>query len=112
MSSLHQNCRKRYCVHIWAEDREGGIQSGHMAHFFAILTDFSFCNILHYLVFNIKLQVFGRSNDVPRPSVVEEIKFSEEVACGGYHTCVVTGISFVLKTFFPPLPLVLSAPFV
>ncbi|KAM0841621.1 hypothetical protein ACQ4PT_058890 [Festuca glaucescens] len=35
-------------------------------------------------------KVFGRSNDVPRPSVVEEIKFSEEVACGGYHTCVVT----------------------
>uniref|UniRef100_A0ACD5X1T7 Uncharacterized protein n=1 Tax=Avena sativa TaxID=4498 RepID=A0ACD5X1T7_AVESA len=35
-------------------------------------------------------KVFGRSNDVPRPSVVEEIQFLEEVSCGGYHTCVVT----------------------
>lgn len=53
-------------------------------------------NSLHFLVFNIKLQGFGRSNDALRPIVVEEIQFSEEVACGGYHTCVVTGISFVL----------------
>ena len=64
--------------------------------FFVILIDFSLYNFLYFLVFNIKLQVFGRSNDVPRPSVVEEIQFSEEVACGGYHTCVVTGIIFVL----------------
>ncbi|VAH01849.1 unnamed protein product [Triticum turgidum subsp. durum] len=35
-------------------------------------------------------KVLGRSNDAPRPSVVEEIQFSEEVACGGYHTCAVT----------------------
>ncbi|CAM0906727.1 unnamed protein product [Alopecurus aequalis] len=35
-------------------------------------------------------KVFGRANDIPRPSIVEEIQFSEEVACGGYHTCVVT----------------------
>uniref|UniRef100_M8CC81 Ultraviolet-B receptor UVR8 n=1 Tax=Aegilops tauschii TaxID=37682 RepID=M8CC81_AEGTA len=34
--------------------------------------------------------VLGRSNDAPRPSAVEEIQFSEEVACGGYHTCAVT----------------------
>ncbi|KAF0897035.1 hypothetical protein E2562_031333 [Oryza meyeriana var. granulata] len=33
---------------------------------------------------------FGRSGDEHRPTVVEEIPFSEEVACGGYHTCVVT----------------------
>ncbi|EMS64608.1 hypothetical protein TRIUR3_23493 [Triticum urartu] len=36
--------------------------------------------------------VLGRSNDAPRPSVVEEIQFSEEVACGGYHTCAVTAV--------------------
>lgn len=35
-------------------------------------------------------KVLGRSNDAPRPSAVEEIQFSEEVACGGYHTCAVT----------------------
>ncbi|KQJ88287.1 ultraviolet-B receptor UVR8 [Brachypodium distachyon] len=35
-------------------------------------------------------KVFGRSNDAPRPTVVEEIQFSEEVACGGYHTCALT----------------------
>ncbi|CAO2149163.1 unnamed protein product [Urochloa humidicola] len=33
---------------------------------------------------------FGRSNEAFRPVIVEEIPFSEEVACGGYHTCVVT----------------------
>uniref|UniRef100_A0A0E0R9J0 RCC1-like domain-containing protein n=1 Tax=Oryza rufipogon TaxID=4529 RepID=A0A0E0R9J0_ORYRU len=33
---------------------------------------------------------FGRSGDELRPTVVEEVPFSEEVACGGYHTCVVT----------------------
>ncbi|XP_021317482.1 ultraviolet-B receptor UVR8 isoform X2 [Sorghum bicolor] len=33
---------------------------------------------------------FGRSNEAFRPNIVEEIPFSEEVACGGYHTCVVT----------------------
>ncbi|XP_039823768.1 ultraviolet-B receptor UVR8-like isoform X2 [Panicum virgatum] len=31
-----------------------------------------------------------RSNEAFRPVIVEEIPFSEEVACGGYHTCVVT----------------------
>jgi alpha-tubulin suppressor-like RCC1 family protein len=36
------------------------------------------------------LQGFGRSGDELRPTVVEEVPFSEEVACGGYHTCVVT----------------------
>lgn len=34
---------------------------------------------------------FGRSNEAFRPVIVEEIPFSEEIACGGYHTCVVTG---------------------
>uniref|UniRef100_J3N8W7 Uncharacterized protein n=1 Tax=Oryza brachyantha TaxID=4533 RepID=J3N8W7_ORYBR len=33
---------------------------------------------------------FGRSGDELRPTVVEEVPFSEEVACGGYHTCAVT----------------------
>ncbi|AQK57539.1 Regulator of chromosome condensation (RCC1) family protein [Zea mays] len=33
---------------------------------------------------------FGRPNEEFRPNIVEEIPFSEEVACGGYHTCVVT----------------------
>lgn len=47
---------------------------------------------LHFLVFNINLQGFGRSNEAFRPDIVVEVPFSEEVACGGYHTCVVTGI--------------------
>jgi alpha-tubulin suppressor-like RCC1 family protein len=42
---------------------------------------------------------FGRSGDELRPTVVEEVPFSEEVACGGYHTCVVTGIVFLFYAF-------------
>uniref|UniRef100_A0A0D9XSV3 RCC1-like domain-containing protein n=1 Tax=Leersia perrieri TaxID=77586 RepID=A0A0D9XSV3_9ORYZ len=38
----------------------------------------------------LALMGFGRSGDELRPTVVEEVPFSEEVACGGYHTCAVT----------------------
>ncbi|KAH7654723.1 Regulator of chromosome condensation 1/beta-lactamase-inhibitor protein II [Dioscorea alata] len=33
---------------------------------------------------------FGEAKNASRPLVVEQLPFSEEVACGGYHTCVVT----------------------
>ncbi|XP_039114294.1 ultraviolet-B receptor UVR8 isoform X3 [Dioscorea cayenensis subsp. rotundata] len=33
---------------------------------------------------------FGEAKNATRPLVVEQLPFSEEVACGGYHTCVVT----------------------
>lgn len=33
---------------------------------------------------------FGGTKDATSPSVISELPFSQEVACGGYHTCVVT----------------------
>ncbi|KAK3119013.1 hypothetical protein QOZ80_9BG0712360 [Eleusine coracana subsp. coracana] len=38
---------------------------------------------------------FGRLNEAFKPIIVEELPFSEEVACGGYHTCVVTDSGFL-----------------
>ncbi|XP_042515874.1 ultraviolet-B receptor UVR8 isoform X2 [Macadamia integrifolia] len=37
---------------------------------------------------NIKLG-FGKANNTS-PSIISELPLSEEVACGGYHTCVIT----------------------
>ena len=47
---------------------------------------------LHFFGFNKPFYGFGRSNEEFRPNIVEEIQFSKEVACGGYHPFVVTGI--------------------
>ncbi|TVU24709.1 hypothetical protein EJB05_27162, partial [Eragrostis curvula] len=43
-------------------------------------------------IFGLKTEKvgFGRSSEAFRPIIVEELPFSEEVSCGGYHTCVVT----------------------
>ncbi|KAG5529003.1 hypothetical protein RHGRI_029611 [Rhododendron griersonianum] len=32
----------------------------------------------------------GRAKNATRPSMIGQLPFSEEVACGGYHTCVIT----------------------
>ncbi|PWZ58422.1 Protein FATTY ACID EXPORT 3, chloroplastic [Zea mays] len=45
---------------------------------------------LHFFGFNKPFYGFGRSNEEFRPNIVEEIQFSKEVACGGYHPFVVT----------------------
>jgi hypothetical protein len=97
MSSLHQKLQKKVPCSYLGRRLRRWYPIKPLGTFFCHPYCFFFCNFLQYLALNIKVQVFGRSNDVPRPSVVEEIKFSEEVACGGYHTCVVTGINFVLR---------------
>ncbi|KAJ4967149.1 hypothetical protein NE237_018998 [Protea cynaroides] len=33
---------------------------------------------------------FGEANNTTSPSIISKLPLSEEVACGGYHTCVVT----------------------
>ncbi|XP_077213141.1 regulator of chromosome condensation (RCC1) family protein isoform X2 [Tasmannia lanceolata] len=33
---------------------------------------------------------FGEANNATSPAIVSELPFSQEVACGGYHTCVIT----------------------
>ncbi|KAJ0976031.1 hypothetical protein J5N97_017996 [Dioscorea zingiberensis] len=33
---------------------------------------------------------FGEAKNASRPLAIQELPFSEEVACGGYHTCVIT----------------------
>uniref|UniRef100_A0A5B7AE55 Putative E3 ubiquitin-protein ligase HERC4 isoform X1 n=1 Tax=Davidia involucrata TaxID=16924 RepID=A0A5B7AE55_DAVIN len=33
---------------------------------------------------------FGEANNATTPSLISNLPFSEEVACGGYHTCVIT----------------------
>ncbi|XP_059656346.1 ultraviolet-B receptor UVR8 isoform X2 [Cornus florida] len=33
---------------------------------------------------------FGEANNVTTPSMISKLPFSEEVACGGYHSCVIT----------------------
>lgn len=43
----------------------------------------------------INLQNFGKSDDVTGPSMLSELPISEEVTCGGYHTCVITSIFWI-----------------
>ncbi|CAA2990925.1 Hypothetical predicted protein [Olea europaea subsp. europaea] len=33
---------------------------------------------------------FGKANNATTPSMISSLPFSKEVACGGYHTCVIT----------------------
>ncbi|XP_052886173.1 PH, RCC1 and FYVE domains-containing protein 1-like isoform X6 [Gossypium arboreum] len=33
---------------------------------------------------------FGEAKNATMPSMINTLPYSEEVACGGYHTCVVT----------------------
>ncbi|KAJ4715152.1 ultraviolet-B receptor UVR8 [Melia azedarach] len=35
-------------------------------------------------------KVFRKGNHATRPSLINKLPYSEEVACGGYHTCVLT----------------------
>lgn len=95
--SYTTTCRKRYIVHIRAEDWEGGTAHGIDFHCPCWNLFFRIPFIPLYLTST--LQGFGRSGDELRPTVVEEVPFSEEVACGGYHTCVVTGIVFLFYAF-------------
>ena len=36
------------------------------------------------------LQAFGNANNTTTPSMIGKLPYSQEVACGGYHTCVIT----------------------
>ncbi|XP_052882596.1 uncharacterized protein LOC108458128 isoform X2 [Gossypium arboreum] len=38
---------------------------------------------------------FGEAKNATMPSMINTLPYSEEVACGGYHTCVVTSNSFI-----------------
>ncbi|XP_020103913.1 ultraviolet-B receptor UVR8 isoform X3 [Ananas comosus] len=38
----------------------------------------------------VKKMGFGRTNNASTPSAMKELPFSSAVACGGYHTCVIT----------------------
>ncbi|KAG8481127.1 hypothetical protein CXB51_025846 [Gossypium anomalum] len=44
---------------------------------------------------------FGEAKNATMPSMINTLPYSEEVACGGYHTCVVTSNSliFIIKCF-------------
>ncbi|KAG8485607.1 hypothetical protein CXB51_018979 [Gossypium anomalum] len=44
---------------------------------------------------------FGEAKNATMPSMINTFPYSEEVACGGYHTCVVTSNSliFIIKCF-------------
>lgn len=33
---------------------------------------------------------FGDANNTTTPSMIGKLPYSQEVACGGYHTCVIT----------------------
>lgn len=44
---------------------------------------------------SLENQGFGGKN-VRTPTIVQELPISLEVACGGYHTCVVTSTIFIL----------------
>lgn len=38
----------------------------------------------------LEIQGFEESKGATTPSAISEVPHSDEVACGGYHTCVVT----------------------
>ncbi|KAG8500710.1 hypothetical protein CXB51_004476 [Gossypium anomalum] len=44
---------------------------------------------------------FGEAKNATMPSMINTLPYSEEVACGGYHTCVVASNSliFIIKCF-------------
>jgi hypothetical protein len=44
---------------------------------------------------------FGGVRNATTPSIISEVPYAEEVACGGYHTCVVTSNTLLLyRSFF------------
>jgi hypothetical protein len=48
-----------------------------------------------------KIQGFGGVRNATTPSIISEVPYAEEVACGGYHTCVVTSNTLLLyRSFF------------
>ncbi|KAF8404103.1 hypothetical protein HHK36_008983 [Tetracentron sinense] len=42
---------------------------------------------------------FGEANNATSPSIISKLPFSDEVACGGYHTCIITSTSLTQFCF-------------
>ncbi|KAF8694396.1 hypothetical protein HU200_038273 [Digitaria exilis] len=75
----------------WGAAGSGRLGHGHQSSILGFsLTSSEYTPRLIKNLDGIKKKGFGRSNEAFRPVVVEEIPFSEDVDCGGYHTCVVT----------------------
>lgn len=58
---------------------------------------------LHYRYLKLtggKTQGFGGVRNATTPSIISEVPYAEEVACGGYHTCVVTSNSLLFFNAF------------
>lgn len=47
-----------------------------------------------------KIQGFGGVRNATTPSIISEVPYAEGVACGGYHTCVVTSNTLLLMSAF------------
>jgi hypothetical protein len=74
-------CREWLCFHV---RREIYKQDGKKMSFSLISV------VIYVKLSDGKIQGFGGVRNATTPSIISEVPYAEEVACGGYHTCVVT----------------------
>jgi len=85
-------CREWLCFHV---RREIYKQDGKKMSFSLISV------VIYVKLSDGKIQGFGGVRNATTPSIISEVPYAEEVACGGYHTCVVTSNTLLLyRSFF------------
>lgn len=47
-------------------------------------------HFLIHVAFIAKYQGFGKAKNATTPFTISTLPFSDDVACGSYHTCVIT----------------------